>query len=387
MQPIYILYEARLRDNLRRIRVVADETGVDIILALKAYALWKTFPVISEYVHATTASSPNEARMAHEYFGTLTHTYSPAYEPSTFAEILSHSSHVTFNSLAQYDQFLPDVLRYNEHVPQRVHIGLRVNPLHSPVQTALYNPCVADSRLGIPYTLLPQTLPAHVSGLHVHCLCESSAADSARAIAVVRERLRPWLGQVSWLNLGGGHLMTAADYDTPLLVGALKQLRVEWPGLRVILEPGSAFLWGAGDLFATVVDIVGNGPGFMPTAILNVSPACHMPDTLEQPYTPPVKGAIPCCVDALPQNVRGGETVYYLGGNSCLAGDRIGPYRFEQPLHRGDVLVIQDQLHYTTVKTHMFNGVQHPDIVFQREDGSRQLLRHFSYEDYLQRMD
>lgn len=382
--PYYLIEEDLLRRNLGLISDIAERAGVEFILAFKAYALWRTFPIFREYIHATTASSPYEARLAREEFGGPCHTYSPAYEQATFGEVLRCSSHVTFNSLTQVARFLPQVAAWNASHAEPILCGLRINPELSQVSTALYDPCAPGSRLGVTAAQLPPRLPEGISGLHVHCLCESSAGDLERLLRRLEERFAPWLEQISWLNLGGGHLVTHRDYDVEHLVSLLTAFKARHPGLKLVLEPGSAFAWQTGPLVAGVVDVVANSG--IKTAILNVSFTCHMPDCLEMPYLPAVRGA-----ETLPpESARGHETeptVYRLGGNSCLSGDFMGYWRFPRPLKCGDEILFEDMNHYTTVKTNMFNGIAHPAICLRRHDGTLQVLRTYSYEDYRSRMD
>ena len=381
--PVYILEEKLLRRNLSLIQRVARESGAEIILAFKAFALWKTFPIFREYIHHTTASSPYEARLALEEFGSPAHTYSPAYTERDFPELLRCSSHLTFNSLSQYERFRGSVAAYNASHPEKpVSIGLRVNPEHSAIETALYDPCAPGSRFGILSSDLPEVLNDDIEGFHCHCHCESSAEDLRDTLYYIEKHFGRWLPRLKWLNLGGGHLMTRQDYNVPLLVSLLQQLRERYPNLRVILEPGSAFAWQTGPLVASVVDVVCNKG--IRTAILDVSFTCHMPDCLEMPYWPRVRGA-ETLEDHTPQ--AGEEYVYRLGGNSCLSGDYMGAWRFDHELQVGEQVILEDMIHYTTVKTNMFNGIHHPAIALQREDGRLEMLREYGYEDYRDRMD
>ena len=381
MRPYYLLEERLLRRNLETIARVARESGAQVILAFKAYALWRTFPILRQYISHTTASSPWEARLALEEFGSLAHTYSPAYTDDDFPEILRCSGHLTFNSLAQYRRFWPQVEAYAGHP---VSCGLRINPEYSEIETELYNPCAPGSRFGLLAEEMPHPLPPGIEGFHCHCHCESSAEALGHTLRHLEQKFGRWLPGLRWLNLGGGHLMTREGYDLPLLISLIRGLRQRYPNLSIILEPGSAFAWQTGPLVAHVVDVVENHG--IRTAILDVSFTCHMPDCLEMPYQPRVRGA-----ETLPPDyVKGaapGEHVYRLGGNSCLSGDYMGSWRFPRELRVGDEVILEDMLHYTTVKTTMFNGIPHPDIVLLREDGSRQLLRRFEYEDYRDRMD
>ncbi|MBO4849274.1 MAG: carboxynorspermidine decarboxylase [Prevotella sp.] len=376
--PIYILEERRLRENLRLIQSVAKEAGVEVILAFKAFALWKTFPIFKEYVSATTASSLSEAKLAMEEFGVPAHTFSPAYTDDEVEEIARCSSHLTFNSLSQYERLAERVAK----VRPGISIGLRVNPQYSEVGTALYNPCAPGTRFGVTDKKLPERLPERIEGFHCHCHCESGSDVFERTLRHIEGHFAPWFPQLKWINFGGGHLMTRKDYDCQRLISLMRGFRERYPWLKVILEPGSAFAWQTGYLKAAVVDVVEDAG--IKTAILNVSFTCHMPDCLEMPYQPEVRGA-----EALPleEADKGDPCVYRLGGNSCLAGDFMGSWRFKQPLQVGDTVIFEDMLHYTTVKTNMFNGITHPGIALLRLDGSLHLLRSFSYQDYRDRMD
>lgn len=378
--PYYRIEERLLRNNLALIRRTADEAGVEFILAFKAFALWKTFFIFRDYIAHTTASSPNEARLAFEEFGSKAHTYSPAYEDKDFDTIMRCSSHITFNSLQQFEHFYPRIVENGK----LISCGLRINPQYSEVETMLYNPCAPGSRFGILAEQLPDKLPEGVEGFHCHNHCESSAEALVHTLEHIEARFDKWLPKIKWLNLGGGHLLTRKDYDVRLLINTLKSFKARYPQLHLILEPGSAFAWQTGDLFASVVDIVENDG--IKTAILNVSFTCHMPDCLEMPYWPAIRGA-----ETLePPQAAGREReplVYRLGGNSCLSGDFMGYWRFEQPLQIGDTIRFSDMIHYTTVKTNMFNGIPHPSLVLLRENGEEELLRRFGYEDYRDRMD
>lgn len=389
MKPYYLLSESLLRRNLDLIRRVAQESGAEIILAFKAYALWKTFPIMREYISHTTASSPYEARLALEEFGSLAHTYSPAYTQEDFPEILRCSGHITFNSLTQYERFAPQVLDYKDH---SVSMGLRVNPEYSEIETELYNPCAPGSRFGVLASQLPDTLPAGVEGFHCHCHCESSAQALQNTLVHLEEKFSRWFSQIKWLNLGGGHLMTRKHYDVSLLIQILRSLKERYPHLQLILEPGSAFAWQTGCLVSHVVDVVENHG--VSTAILDVSFTCHMPDCLEMPYQPVVRGAESLPAEYVWQEAQNNLTspsllghVYRLGGNSCLSGDFMGCWLFDAPLEIGQEVIFEDMLHYTTVKTNMFNGIPHPSIVLQHTDGTEEVLRSYTYEDYRDRMD
>ena len=371
--PIYIIEEDRLRRNLQLISDVARRADVEIILAFKAFALWKTFPIFREYISSTTASSLNEARLAVGQFGAKAHTYSPAYTDEEFDDIADCSSHLTFNSLSQYQ-------RLHHRVGGRASIGLRINPEYSEVETQLYNPCAPGTRFGVTADKLPAQLPADIEGFHCHCHCESDADALGRTLERLEQKFGPWLPQVKWLNLGGGHLMTRRDYDVEHLISLLLGLHTRYPWLHIILEPGSAFAWQTGPLVSHVVDVVEDKG--VRTAILDVSFTCHMPDCLEMPYYPEVRGA-----KHTGEEDPTSPFTYRLGGNSCLSGDFMGYWRFDHELQPGEMIIFEDMIHYTTVKTTMFNGIQHPDIGMLHSDGKLEILRSFGYEDYLIRMD
>ena len=381
-RPAYVLEEKRLRRNLALIRDVAERSGVEIILAFKAYALWKTFPIFREYISSTTASSLSEARLAYEEFGTQAHTYSPAYTDYEIDDIARMSSHLTFNSLSQYERYHDKAKAANP----AIKFGVRVNPEYSEVGTDIYNPCAPGTRFGVLAEDLPDTLPSDITGFHCHCHCESGSDVFQRTLVHIEEKFSKWFPQLEWINFGGGHLMTRADYDVELLVSILKDFRKRYPNLKVILEPGSAFGWQTGPLVSHVVDIVENHG--IRTAILDVSFTCHMPDCLEMPYHPAVRGA-ETIED--PETMLGlmanGHHLYRLGGNSCLSGDWMSAWRFDHELQIGENIIFEDMLHYTTVKTCTFNGIGHPAICLLREDNELVTLREYSYEDYRDRMD
>jgi len=366
-----VVDEIRLRKNLDLIRSVKERSGVEIILAFKAFALWKVFPIIREYIPYSTASSLNEARLAFEEMGNLAHTYAPVYTDKEFPEIAKCSSHITFNSLNQFSHFRP----FLEKLDRRISCGLRINPEFSDVETDLYNPCAPGSRLGVVSELLGDRLPEGVEGLHFHTLCESSSTDLEKTLAVVEAKFGKYFPQIKWLNMGGGHLMTRKDYDVEHLISLLHAFQSRYPWLQVILEPGSAFAWQTGELVSTVIDIVENKG--IKTAMLDVSFACHMPDCLEMPYKPAILGA----TDEIP-----GKPTYRMGGNSCLSGDFYGNWSFDKELQIGDRIVFLDMIHYTIVKTTMFNGISHPSIALWTKEGELKILREFGYEDYKGRM-
>jgi len=369
--PCYVLDEDLLRKNLELIKKVQDSAGIEIILAFKSFAMWGAFPVITEYIPNATASSVNEARLAYEEMGSKAHTYAPAYKDEDFEEILKYSSHITFNSLNQFEKLKNRVYQY----PEPISMGLRINPEYSSVETDLYNPCSPGTRLGISIEDMPEELPEGIDGLHFHTLCESKSYDLENTLKAVEDKFGKYLKQIKWLNMGGGHLMTHKDYNVEHLISTLKAFKDKW-GFEIILEPGSAFNWGTGVLYSTVVDVVCNKG--IKTALLDVSFAAHMPDCLEMPYQPAIRNARMEAVD--------GKFVYRMGGNSCLAGDFVGYYSFDEELKPGDKIIFEDMIHYTMVKTTMFNGVSHPSIGIWSDKNNFKLLRKFGYEDFKGRM-
>ena len=374
--PFYIVYEDRLRANLELINRVKQEAGVDIIMAFKANALWKTFPIIKEYVRNSTASSLNEMRLGNEKLGGEVHSYCPAYTDDTIDEYLSGSSQITFNSIAQFERFKHRVAEFNStHQDRPVSAGLRVNPQCSVIDTDIYNPALPGSRFGVTADQIGESLPEGIEGLHFHALCESSSYDLEKVLQAFEEQFGKYLPRIKWVNMGGGHLMTRDGYDTDHLIKLLKGFKSRYPWLKVRMEPGSAFTWRTGDLITSVVDIVSNQG--VNTAIIDASFACHMPDCLEMPYKPAITESV---------EVDSSLPTYRLGGNSCLSGDFVGDWSFVKPLQIGDKLTLEDMNHYTTVKTTMFNGIQHPAIVFCDKDGECSYLRRFTYEDYKNRM-
>lgn len=420
--PCYVIDEKKLRENLERITDISKRAKIEVILALKAFASWKTFPIFREYISHTTASSPWEAKLSALHFGGLCQTYSPAYEADTFSEILRYSEHITFNSIGQLQRFLPMVRAFEQSKGgHSVSLGLRINPEYSEIETLLYNPCAPGSRFGVKAEELGDNLPEGIEGLHFHCLCENGADALEHVLEHVEEKFGHLLNKVWWLNMGGGHLMTRQGYDTERLVRILNKFHDLHPQLRLIMEPGSAFLWQTGFLRARVVDIVENSG--IKTAILNVSFTCHMPDCLEMPYMPAVslpaaatkpqttateqqtkvselQNSAPQLASPTLQAVQSrsinvlteyerqkGNNWYRLGGNSCLSGDWMGYWLFPRPLNVGDELLFEDMIHYTTVKTNMFNGVAHPSLSLQKASGEEILLRKFTYQDYESRMD
>lgn len=367
--PCFVLDETAFRRNLELIRSVKERAGIEIILAFKAFAMWSAFPIVREYIGQSTASSLAEARLAFEEMGSPAHTYGPAYSDKEFDEIMQYSSHITFNSLTQFEKFYPRTQFYN------ISCGLRINPEYSEVETELYNPCAPGSRLGVIAEQIGEKLPEGVEGLHFHTLCESNSMDLEMTLNAVEEKFGHLFSQIKWLNMGGGHLMTKEGYDTEHLIQLLQQFKAKYPHLKIILEPGSAFAWRTGVLVSSVLDLVENKG--VKTAMLDVSFACHMPDCLEMPYKPAIIGG---------RDAEKDFPTYRMGGNSCLSGDYFGSWSFDKELKVGDKIVFEDMIHYTMVKTTMFNGVSHPSIGIWTSNNEFNLIKEFGYEDYKNRL-
>ena len=366
--PCYVIDERLLRNNLERIRRVKDAAGIDILVAFKAFSNWGVFPIFREYGFGASASSLHEARLAFEELGVKAHTYSPAFEDREIADILKYSSHISFYSLNQFR-------KYSRVASQKgVSIGVRVNPEFSDSQYDIYNPCKPGSRFGITAEQLGDGGPQGVEGFHFHTLFEADSFALERVLAVFLRKFGKFLPKLKWVNMGGGHLITKKNYDLDHLIKLVSDFKSRH-GVDVVLEPGSAFTYQTGCLVSTVLDIVENNG--MKTAVLDVSFTCHMPDCLEMPYKPVIVGA----TDEVP-----GKPTYRMGGISCLAGDYVGNWSFDKELEPGDKIIFDDMIHYTTVKTTMFNGVNHPRIGLWSETSGFKLIREFSYQDYKNRL-
>ena len=338
------------------------------MLALKGFALFHAFPQIRTTLKGASASSLWEARLAAEEFGTEVHIYSPAYRAEDVGEILTYASHMTFNSIGQWEHFRAQIEGSTPHKPS---IGLRINPEYSPVENPLYNSCQPSTRLGVSAVHLGDTLPAGIDGFLSHNLCESDSFALEKTLANIETLFGRFLPQLKWLNLGGGHLMTRTDYDVNHAIAVLNAFHTRHPHIQLLMEPGSAIVWQTGFLMATVLDLIPTDE--LTNVMLDVSFTAHMPDCLEMPYKPAIRDA---------HEPQAEKTVYRMGGSSCLAGDFLGDYSFEQELAIGDRLLFEDMMHYTMVKTSMFNGVVHPSIGALDKDGKFKLWREFSYQDY-----
>lgn len=365
--PCYVIDEHKLENNLKLIQQVKQRANIDIILAFKGFAMWGVFSLVKKYINSTTASSLNEARLAVDTFGNKAHTYAPVYTDNDFDQILTLSSHITFNSLSQFEHFISKIRSSSD----KVSVGLRVNPEYSEVETDLYNPCSPGSRLGVIADQFPDVLPSEIEGLHFHTLCESKSFDLEKTLAAFEKKFSSYFKQIKWVNMGGGHLLTHKDYNIEHLIKVLTDFKNR-TGLEIILEPGSAFAWETGYLVSTVVDVVENKG--ISTAMLDVSFAAHMPDCLEMPYKPRIVGSY--------FNYKQNAYAYRMGGNSCLSGDYVGTWWFDNELKPGDKIVFEDMIHYTMVKTTFFNGVNHPSIGKWNKTDGFTLLKVFGYDDY-----
>ena len=369
--PCYILDEKALIKNAKLLGEVAERTGCKMLLAQKAFSNYDCYRFFEPYLAGTEASGLFEARLgAEEMPEKEVHVFCAGYRADEFEELLQYADHIVFNSPSQ-------LLRFGAKAKEAgKSVGLRINPEYSDVETDLYNPCAPGSRMGVTGDLLGDTLPEGIEGLHFHTLCESTSYDLERTLAEVERRFGRFLPHVKWLNMGGGHLMTRKDYDVEHLIALLKGFKERYPNLELIMEPGSAFAWQTGFLLTTVVDIVENHG--IKTAIIDASFTCHMPDCLEMPYKPAIRFA----TDAVE-----GKPTYRIGGNSCLSGDYMGDWSFDKPLAIGDKLIFEDMIHYTIVKTNMFNGIPHPSLALWSKDDQLVVYRTFGYEDYKNRMD
>jgi len=366
--PCYVCDEAKLEQNLQLMQHVQNKAGVDIILALKGFSMWSTFPLVKQYLKGATASAVWEAKLANYEMGGEVHCYSPAYKQKDMDQLLNLVHHLSFNSMNQWNQFKEQVMQSS------VSAGLRVNPENQEADTPLYDPCAPGSRLGILASQLEGQDLTGIDGFHVHNLCECDSFATERTLHAIEKKFAKYLPTLKWLNLGGGHLMTKEGYDVEHLINALTVFKEKYPNLRIIMEPGSAVAWQAGPLVCEVVDIVENEQKIL---ILDISATAHMPDVLEMPYRPKITGA------GMPNEKA---FTYKIGGNSCLAGDVIEEYSFDHEVKPGERLIFEDMLHYTMVKTTFFNGVEHPGIGILRKDGTFDLVKEFTYEEFKARL-
>ncbi|MDP8298316.1 MAG: carboxynorspermidine decarboxylase [Candidatus Tantalella remota] len=366
--PCYVVDESLLKQNLEILSDVQKKTGVTILLALKGFAMFSTFPVIREYLSGTSASSLDEARLGAEEFGGEVHICAPGYTGDEFGDILKYSSHVIFNSFSQWQRYK------NRALAALVKCGLRINPEHSEVKVPLYDPCRPGSRLGLRMDEFKEQDLSGISGLHFHTLCELNSDSLQRTLVAVEKKFANILHKMEWVNFGGGHHITREDYDVDRLCRLINEFKEKY-GVKVYLEPGEAIALGTGVLVATVIDIVTNDGNI---AILDTSAAAHMPDVLEMPYRPEVTGAGRPSEHAY---------TYKLAGQTCLAGDEIGEYSFPEPLEIGSRVVFEDMAHYTMVKNNTFNGIRLPSIaLYDPDKDDFRVIREFSYEDYRNRL-
>lgn len=367
--PCYVVDEAKLIKNLELLQYVQQETGCRILLAQKCFSMFRLYPLMGKYLAGTTASGIYEARLGHEEMGKENHVFAPAFKDQDMRELVKICDHVIFNSLAQFEKHKGVCAAAN------VSMGLRINPECSTQggEHAIYDPCAYGSRLGVTLDNFPEELPEGIDGLHFHTLCEQNSDDLVTTFKAFEKSFGKFLPQLKWLNLGGGHHITRADYDVQALLELIKYIKATY-GVEVYLEPGEAVALNAGYLVTEVLDIVHNGLDIL---ILDASAACHMPDVLEMPYRPPLLGGF-----------AAGEKpyTYRLSSMTCLAGDVIGDYSFAEPVQVGDKLVFADMAIYTMVKNNTFNGLPLPDIVLLRSDGSTEVVRRFGYEDFKGRL-
>ncbi|NLM73758.1 MAG: carboxynorspermidine decarboxylase [Clostridiaceae bacterium] len=367
--PCYVVDEGLLEKNLKILHSVQERTGCSILLALKGFSMFSTFPLIGKYLKGITASSLFEARLGYEKMGKEVHIYAPAYIEEDFDDIVKYCDHIVFNSFDQWRKYKDKV----KNSGKKIECGIRVNPEYSEIKTPIYNPCYKNSRLGVTLSnFRPDELDG-IDGLHFHTMCEQNSDTLERTIKIVDEKFGEYIKKMKWINMGGGHHITRPDYDIETLIRCIMFFRDKY-GVDVYLEPGEAIALNTGFLVAKVLDIVNNG---MDIAILDTSAACHMPDVLEMPYRPEIIGA------GKPDEKK---YTYRLGGLTCLAGDVIGDYSFDEPLKPGDRLVFCDMAHYTMVKNNMFNGVNLPSIALYNEKDGLRVVRKFGYEDYCSRL-
>ena len=377
--PYYLIDEAKLERNLKRLAVVRKRAGVKILLAQKAFSTFATYPLIAKYLDGTTASGLYEARLAHEEMPTReNHVFNPAFTDEEMRDLVKWCDHIVFNSVGQVRRFRRFIKSSSSdlhlHLRPTPSFGLRVNPGYSEIEHDIYNPCVKGSRLGVPREFVsPEDLDG-LDGLHFHSMCEQGADVLARTLPHFERKFGEFLPRMKWVNFGGGHHITKKGYDIGLLVKTLRDFRRRHPNLEVYLEPGEAIALNAGTLVTSVREVFDYG---VPIAILDVSAECHMPDVIEMPYRPPLKGA-----------GKPGERryTYRLGGPTCLAGDVIGDYSFARRLKPGDELTFGDMAIYTMVKNNTFNGMPLPSIALRRKNGRIVVLREFGYEDFKSRL-
>ena len=367
--PCWLLEETLLQKNLELIEKIKNKTGAKVLLALKGYALWKSFPLIKPYLDGCCASGLHEAKLAHETFSKEVHTYSPAFKEEELKEIAQISHHLVFNSPAQFRRFASQ----SKEINPNLSLGLRLNPEYSESPKEIYNPCGFNSRLGTTLANLDESVLEQCDGLHFHALCEQDSDALENVLKNLEKKFGKYIPQMKWINFGGGHHITRKGYDIEKLITLINNFKEKYSA-EVYLEPGEAIGWETGTLITTVLDIVHNG---MDIAILDSSAEAHMPDTIIMPYRAEVRGS-----------GKAGEKAYTyrLAGNTCLAGDIMGDYSFDAPLNIGDKIIFEDQMHYTMVKATTFNGIKLPNIAIQRLNGDIEVVREFGYEDFKKRL-
>ena len=372
--PYWLLDESLLEQNLKLLAHIKEKTGVKILLALKGYALWKSFPLVSKYLDGCCASGLHEALLSNETFNKETHTYSPAFKEEDIKTIAKISNHLVFNSPTQFKRFASLAKEHNPNIS----LGLRVNPEYSESPVELYNPCGLYSRLGTTAKnldiLLISEFKEHLDGFHFHALCEQDSSALENVLHAFEEKFGKHLANLKWVNFGGGHHITRKGYDIEKLINLINTFQAKYPHLQIYLEPGEAIGWETGTLVTSVLDIVHNG---IDIAILDTSAEAHMPDTIIMPYRAEVQGT---------DKVNKKAHNYRLAGNTCLAGDIMGDYSFDKPLQIDDKIIFEDQMHYTMVKATTFNGVPLPSIAIKRLDGTVEVIKEFGYEDFKNRL-
>ncbi len=368
--PCWVLEEHLLIRNLEILGHIKEQTGAKILLALKGYSLWKSFDIVSPYLDGCCASGLHEAMLSHETFGKETHSYSPAFTAQNIEQIASISHHLVFNSPAQLDSLISLAKKANP----TISIGLRVNPELSLSPVDMYDPCGIYSRLGIISTNIDTLILENIEGLHFHALCEQDSSALELVLESFEDKFGEYLSEMKWVNFGGGHHITRDGYDIEKLIKIISDFKARYPHLDIYLEPGEAIGWETGVLVSTVLDIVHNG---IDIAILDTSAEAHMPDTIIMPYRAEVRGA---------SEANQKPHTYRLAGNTCLAGDIMGDYSFDEPLNIGDKVIFEDQMHYTMVKATTFNGIPLPSIAMLRKNGEIAMFREFGYEEFKGRL-
>ena len=372
--PCYLVDERLLEKNLKILDYVQQKSGANIILALKGFSMFSTFPLVGKYLSGVTSSSLFEAKLGYEEMGKQVHIYAAAYREDEFDEIMEYCDHIVFNSFNQWRLYKDKVKKYNdEHSDRKIECGLRINPEYSEIETDIYNPCFANSRMGITLENFKEDELEGIDGLHFHTMCEQNSDTLERTLKAVEDKFGKYLYQMKWLNFGGGHHIAKDGYDVEKLIDCINYMKNKYD-VDIYLEPGEGVAINTGFLVATVLDVIKNG---MDIAILDTSAACHMPDVLEMPYRPEIINA---------GNPNEYEYTYRLGGPTCLAGDIIGDYSFKEPLKPGDKLIFCDMAHYSMVKNNTFNGINLPSIVKYSEEKGIEIVKTFGYEDFKGRL-